>query len=130
MTSSRIVLIDDNDDFLDVSQEFLEAFDGLEVIGKATSGQQALEMLYNVNPTLLIVDVSMPGMNGFELTQEIKKRWPHLQVIVLTLLDTPQHRQAAFQAGADAFVTKSSMDNDLVPTIRDLQSSPGPNGGG
>ena len=121
MQISQIVLVDDNQDFLAVSQEFLEAFEGLQVVGTATSGPEALDLLNHISPTLLIVDVSMPEMNGLELTQQVKKQWPSLPIIVLTLLDTPLHRQAALQAGADAFVTKASMDDDLIPAIQGLQ---------
>ena len=123
MQISQIVLVDDNQDFLAVSQEFLEAFEGLQVIGTATSGPEALDLLGRISPTLLIVDVSMPEMNGLELTQQVKKQWPSLPIIVLTLLDTPLHRQAALQAGADAFVTKASMDDDLIPAIQGLQEN-------
>ncbi len=121
LQTNQIMLVDDNQDFLAVSQEFLEAFEGLRVVGTATSGKEALDLLSRISPTLLIVDVSMPEMNGLELTQQVKKRWPRLPVIVLTLLDTPLHRQAAMQAGADAFVTKASMDDDLIPAIQGLE---------
>jgi DNA-binding NarL/FixJ family response regulator len=121
LQTNQIMLVDDNQDFLAVSQEFLEAFEGLRVVGTATSGREALDLLGRISPTLLIVDVSMPEMNGLELTQQVKKRWPNLPIIVLTLLDTPLHRQAALQAGADAFVTKASMDDDLIPAIQGLQ---------
>lgn len=121
LQTNQIMLVDDNQDFLAVSQEFLEAFEGLRVVGTATSGREALDLLGRISPTLLIVDVSMPEMNGLELTQQVKKQWPNLPIIVLTLLDTPLHRQAALQAGADAFVTKASMDDDLIPAIQGLQ---------
>ncbi len=121
LQTNQIMLVDDNQDFLAVSQEFLEAFEGLRVVGTATSGREALDLLGHISPTLLIVDVSMPEMNGLELTQQVKKQWPNLPIIVLTLLDTPLHRQAALQAGADAFVTKASMDDDLIPAIQGLQ---------
>src|SRR4030042_866029 len=97
LQTNQIMLVDDNQDFLAVSQEFLEAFEGLRVVGTATSGREALDLLRRISPTLLIVDVSMPEMNGLELTQQVKKQWPNLPIIVLTLLDTPLHRQAALQ---------------------------------
>ncbi len=125
MECSRVILVDDNRRFLDVLQEYLREFEGIEVVGTATSAQEAMGLVNSANPHLLIVDLSMPDMNGLDFTQQVKSRWPHLPTIVLTLFDTPRHRQAALEAGADAFVGKAHMDSDLLPTIRGLLTRPG-----
>jgi DNA-binding NarL/FixJ family response regulator len=116
----QILLVDDNQQFLAFSQEFLGEYQDIEVAGIAISAEEALALLERVRPHLMIVDLAMPGTSGIELTHQIKAQHPHLPVIILTLLDSPHHRQAALDAGADAFVPKASMDTDLVPTIRRL----------
>jgi two-component system NarL family response regulator len=119
MPINRILLVDDNRDFLQVSYEFLDAMQDFVVVGTAASATEALDQLEKLTPSIVITDLVMPGMNGLELTALIKQRLPHIRVIVMTMHDTPHHRQAALAAGADAFITKANMDSELEPTIRD-----------
>ncbi len=116
----RVLLVDDNPHFLTVAHEFLEEYDGIEVVGAVSSGHEALRVVDHLSPGLVIVDISMDGMNGLELTRLLKSDGHPVAVIVLTLLDTPSYQQAAFEAGADAFVGKSRMDVDLLPAIQRL----------
>jgi DNA-binding NarL/FixJ family response regulator len=125
MKRSRVLLVDDNRSFLAVLQEFLSEHEGIEVIGAASSGEEALALLERLNPDLMIIDLAMPGMSGLELLQAIRARGSHVTTIVLTLLDTPRHRQAASEAGASAFVAKAYMDADLLPTIHQLLTKSG-----
>jgi DNA-binding NarL/FixJ family response regulator len=118
----RVLIVDDNQRFLEFLEEFLCHYADINVVGSALSGQEALELAENGQPDLIIVDLWMPDISGLDLTREIKARWPGVPTIVLTLLDSPQHRQAAMEAGADAFIDKPSMDSDLVPTIERLMS--------
>jgi DNA-binding NarL/FixJ family response regulator len=120
MQTYRVLLVDDNQQFLALSQEFLGDHQDIEISGVAVSAKEALALLNCTDPHIMIVDLAMPGTNGLELTRQVKIQNPQLQVIVLTLLDSPRHRKAALEAGADAFVPKSAMDTDLVPTIRQL----------
>jgi DNA-binding NarL/FixJ family response regulator len=115
-----VILVDDNQDFLSALKEFLDSWGPLEVVQSFTSARAALNHLERQQPDLMIVDVAMPEMNGLELTNLVRQRWPSLRIIILTLFDTPLHRQAALEAGASGFVTKSSMADDLIPTIEHL----------
>lgn len=121
MELSRVLLVDDNPEFLALSQEFLGAYEGLQVIGTASSAQEALVIIGANPPTLVITDLVMPDISGLELVRMLKHRSPHLGVIIMTMMDTPYHRKAALSAGADAFVGKATMDADLIPAIRTLQ---------
>lgn len=118
-----ILLVDDNDEFLAVAEEFIEASDDFRVTGKARNGFEALAMLEQARPDVLIVDISMPGMSGLEVTRKVKERWPGLPILILTLLDAEAHRQVALEAGADAFVVKSTMDTDLIPLLQKLAAA-------
>jgi DNA-binding NarL/FixJ family response regulator len=120
MNLRRVILVDDNPDFLAVSREFLEAHEGVEVVATATSAHEALTMIDAAHPTVLITDMVMPGINGLDLTQQVKERWPMIHVIVLTMHNTARHRDAALSAGADAFITKSNMDSELMPALAAL----------
>jgi len=116
----RVLLVDDNPLFLEVVQDFLRELGEVQVVGTCSSGKEALDALERLAPHVIVLDISMPGMNGFELTRAIKARSSSPSVIVLTLLDTPRHKRAALEAGADAFVGKARMDIDLLPTIRSV----------
>lgn len=120
----QLLIVDDNQKFLAVLQEFLSEYDGINIARATSSGQEALEWAADNPPDLVIVDLWMPDMGGLELTRQVKSRWPEIPVIVLTLFDSERHRQAAFDAGANAFVAKSRMDSDLLPAIRQLLGEP------
>ena len=118
MTS--IMLVDDNEGFLAVAQEYIEAFNDFQVLRTANSGEDALVLLESVQPDILVVDLSMQGMSGLDVARSVKGRWPKLPVVILTMLDTSMHRQAAIDAGADAYVVKTTMDTDLIPLLNQL----------
>jgi CheY-like chemotaxis protein len=117
----RVLLVDDNEKFLNLSRDFLESeCEGVQVICTAASGHEALGLIAETRPDLLIIDLAMPDMSGLELTEEIRGLLPTVPIIILTLFDSPRHRQAAMEAGADAFVPKAEMDILLPPTIESL----------
>lgn len=118
--TDNVLIVDDNQKFLAVLQEFLGEYDGLAIAGATNSGYEALTLLDGDQPDLMIVDMWMPDIGGLDLTQQVKTRWPELPVIILTLFDSERHRQAAFEAGANAFVAKGRMDSDLIPAIRQV----------
>ena len=117
----RVLLVDDNERFLSLSRDFLESeCEGVEVIGTAGSGREALGFIQEAQPDLLIIDLAMPDMSGLELTEEVRGLLPGASIIILTLFDSPRHRTAAIEAGADAFVPKTEMDILLPSTIDSL----------
>jgi DNA-binding NarL/FixJ family response regulator len=120
MASTRIMLVDDNNGFLAVAQEYIEASDDFVVVHTASSGEDALALLALQQPDILIVDLSMQGISGLDVARQVKARWPGLPVVILTMYDTALHRQAATEAGADAYVVKTTMDTELVPLLHRL----------
>jgi DNA-binding NarL/FixJ family response regulator len=116
MQTIRVLLVDDSRDFIDAIDRFLAEVGGVEVIGKEYSGSEALNLADHLRPDLVLMDISMPEMNGLQATTRIKTRFDPPQVIMLTLHDSPQYREAAQQAGADGFVTKSEIA-ELLPAI-------------
>ena len=118
MTS--IMLVDDNEGFLAVAQEYIEAYNGFHILRTARSGEAALALLEKEQPDILVVDLSMHGMSGLDVARSVKGRWPKLPVVILTMLDTAMHRQAAIDAGADAYIVKTTMDTELIPMLERL----------
>ena len=88
----------------------------------AASGEEALALAQAECPYLIIMDVRLPGMNGFEATRQIKAAAPTVQVVILTIHEGEPYRTAAAAAGAAAYVPKRAMQTDLLPTVNALLS--------
>ena len=85
------------------------------VAGEARDGYEAVQLVETVLPEVVVIDACMPGMDGLEATRFIKKNWPQVRVIVLTMY--PDQRVAALDAGADAFLLKGCLAETLIKTI-------------
>jgi DNA-binding NarL/FixJ family response regulator len=116
----RILLVDDSPEFLESAVNFLAADPRIHIVGRAFSGRGALEQVPVLKPDLVLMDVSMPEMNGLEATRRIKEQDERLPIILLTLHDNPEYRAAAQAAKADGFVAKSDLGIQLLPLIHQL----------
>lgn len=85
------------------------------VVGEARNGYEAVQLVKTIQPDVVVIDACMPGMDGLEATRFIKKSWPQVKVIVLTMY--PDQRLAALAAGADAFLLKGCLAETLIETI-------------
>jgi NarL family two-component system response regulator LiaR len=121
LTPLRILLVDDNVQFLDVAARTLAAVPAIEVVGRALSGREALEQVSQLQPDLVLMDVAMPNMNGLEATRHIKARPDAPRVVMLTLHDAPEYRAAAAAVGADDFVSKAEFHARVLPLIHALR---------
>jgi DNA-binding NarL/FixJ family response regulator len=91
----------------------------IKVVGEATDGEQAINLVETCRPDVVLMDARMPIIDGLEATRRIKKRWPAVKVIVLTVYAA--YRSAAQAAGADAFVIKGAPPEELLEAILDPQ---------
>ena len=124
MTLVRTLLVDDSPEFLGAAAHFLATDSQIEVVGHALSARKAIEEVTRLQPDLVLMDVAMPGMNGFAATRQIKERPNPPRVIVLTLYDNDEYRAQAQAAGADGFVAKSEFGTQLLPLIHTLYQPP------
>ena len=120
MPTIRVLLVDDYADFLDSASQFLSTVPEIQVVGYAYSGGEAIQAVDRLHPDLVLMDVSMPGINGLEATRRIKARPDAPRVVLLTLYGNKGYRSAAQKAGADGFMSKDQFGEDLVTLIRDL----------
>jgi DNA-binding NarL/FixJ family response regulator len=116
-TALRILLVDDSPAFLHAATRALAPDPRIDIVGKALSGHQALALVSEVQPDLVLMDVAMPGMNGFEATRRIKSQPNPPRVFVLTSHELAQYRTAAHEAGADNFINKADFGSELLPLI-------------
>ena len=118
----RVLLADDEPLFLNMVQAMLAAEQGIEIVGTARDGRAAVAMYEQLNPDVVVLDVSMPVMDGIEATEMIRARNPHACVLILTGGTAPGDVDRARKAGASSYVTKDRIATELVAEIRDLGS--------
>lgn len=116
----RTLLVDDSPKFVEAAANFLSGQPDLEIVGRANSGQDALRMVQESSPDLVLMDLSMPQMDGFEATKKIKAGANPPAVIILTFYDYPEYRDKSKSAGADGFVSKADFGTELLPMIQAL----------
>lgn len=120
MRPIRIVIVDDNPYYRAALMVLLSQEGVLQVVGQAASGDLASGLIGQLQPDLALVDIVLPGMNGFELTHHLKQTAPALRVIALTMHALPSYKLAAITAGADDFIIKDQVPEQLLPAIRRL----------
>jgi CheY-like chemotaxis protein len=105
----RILIVEDNTYFMQFLKETLHArLPSIDIL-EATSGEEALKRIETFSPDTIFTDLRLPGANGLELTQKIKAQYPDIIVVILTNYDLPEYREAAYQSGADHFLSKDSF---------------------
>lgn len=120
MSKIKVLLADDSPEFLKMASQFLAADPGIELVGVALTGKDALALAAELQPELILMDMIMPHMNGVEATRQIKSLPNAPIVVLLTGHDTPEYRSAATDAGADGFVYKPELFKELLPLIHQL----------
>jgi len=117
MTRTRILIADDFPLFRKGVREFLETQPGYEVVGEAATGREALVKAKHLKPHVVILDISMPELNGLEATREILKAVPETEVLVLTLHESEDLVHKVLEAGARGYVLKSDAEPTLLEAI-------------
>ena len=112
-----VLVVDDNPSMRRVLRVIVDAEPGLETVGEAADGRDALVKVEVLSPTVVIMDVEMPRLGGIEATRAIKERWPDTVVIGCTALEDERIRRAMREAGASAHIIKSKALTLLAPMI-------------
>jgi DNA-binding NarL/FixJ family response regulator len=118
MSKVRVLLADDHQAILArVRRELDEEF--FEIVGTARNGQEAVDAVSRFDPDVLVIDISMPVLNGLETALRLRATCCRTKVVFLTIHDDPDFIAAAFSAGASGYVTKDRLSLDLVLAIRE-----------
>jgi DNA-binding NarL/FixJ family response regulator len=118
----KIIIADDNRILREGLRALLSSDLELEVVGEVEDGQEAIRVVEKFKPVLVLMDLSMPRMNGMDAIKEIKKRSPDTKVLVLTVHKTDEYILATLQAGADGYVLKDSTNVELRMAIKNVLS--------
>lgn len=113
----RILVVDDHPIVRQGLKTLLEGHSGWEVIGEASDGAEALEKAKNLNPDVMVLDVTMPRMNGLEACRLLRRQSPALEILFVTQHDSPQMMREALEAGARGYVVKSNAARDLLAAV-------------
>ena len=94
------------------------------MVGEATDGPDGVAKAIELKPDVILMDISMPGMNGIDATRQLKHEMPEARVVILTIYEMEEYRQAAIDSGADGYVLKKSIVDELAPAIRRAAGHP------
>ena len=122
MTTIRILLVDDSAQVRQDLRSMLALWEGIDVTGEAANGQEGVALEEALSPDVVLMDLAMPVMDGFEATRRIKARRPGCRVVALTVYASDEDRRRATLAGMDAFVVKGAPVATLMESLRGRRS--------
>lgn len=114
----KVVVVDDHPFFRQGVRDVLNQEADIEVIAESGDGQEALELLHNIQPDVVLMDVNLPTMNGLQVTQKLKSQHPKINVIILTAYDDEEQIYHAIRIGASAYFAKDVTPSLLLDTVR------------
>lgn len=117
MSPVRVVLVDDQELMRTGFRMILETEDGVDVVGEAPNGADAVSLCHATQPDVVLMDIRMPGMDGIEATRRIVGELPEVRVLVLTTFDLDEYVFGAVRAGASGFLLKDTPADRLVEAI-------------
>jgi len=113
----RVLLVDDHPVVRQGLRRMLELEEGIEVVGEAASGEEALAKIEATSPDIVLMDIKMPGVNGIEVIRQVREHYPETNFIVLTLYGD-QYLTQAIEAGATGYLVKDVGGEELIRAIR------------
>ena len=119
---TRVLLVDDQEEFLDFAGPMLNEHPDLAVVGQASSGEMALKKISKLKPDVVICDVQMPGLSGFQAARKFLATRPEVRVIMVSADDDPRYESMARRAGAIGFVSKLDlMPETILATMEEAE---------
>src|SRR5215203_3594165 len=122
----RLVLADDHHLLRRGFRSLLGGEPGLEVVGEASTGQEAIELCRRLEPDLVLMNVRMPEMDGITATRQIKREQPSISVLMVTMHENPDYLLEALEAGAAGYVLKDAPADRLLDAVRSTLSGESP----
>jgi NarL family two-component system response regulator LiaR len=114
----KVIIADDHALFREGTRTLIEREKDMKVVGEASNGEEAIDLVTKLSPQVALVDIAMPRVNGIDATRQIKARHPSTAVLILTAYDNDQYIMALLEAGAAGYLLKNVSGKDLVNAIR------------
>lgn len=118
MKKIRVLIVDDHAVLRAGLRTLLNLQSDFEVVGEAAEGPEALEKVQRLQPDVVLMDITLPGMEGLEATKRLKKTHPNVKVLILTMHEDRRYLYSALKAGASGYVVKRAADTELIDAIR------------
>lgn len=118
MNKLRVLIVDDHALVRAGIRSLIEGQSGFEVVGEAAQGDEVLGKVMQLQPDVVLMDIAMPGMNGIEATKLLKREFPHIHVVILTMHDDEEFFFTLIREGASGYILKDSEPEQLVSAIR------------
>ncbi len=118
MKTTKILIVDDHEVVRDGLKNILTSLDNITIAGEAGNGEDAVKMYSTLKPDLVIMDISMPGMNGIEATRVIKEKDPDARILILTMHDNQEYLNQIIRSGAKGFILKNTDKEELLDAVR------------
>ena len=118
----KVVLVEDQPPVLKNQLKILQEAPEIEVIGTALSGEAALALLEKQQPDVILQDLGLPRMSGIEVTREVKRRWPRVEVLIFTIFDEEEKVIEAVKAGASGYLLKGASGEKVIDAIREVRA--------
>src|SRR4030095_564625 len=120
----RVLLVDDHAMMRQILRGFLSACPGLEVVGEAGNGEEVLQSVLMLSPSVVVMDIDMPRLNGIEATARIKQTYPHVAVVGLSVNTDEDYRHAMLKAGATTLLSKGAgiaqLCDEIIVSVRSV----------
>jgi DNA-binding NarL/FixJ family response regulator len=114
---TKVVIVEDHKLFREGLKSMLADKTGMEVVGEAGDGLEAIRIVKKIRPDIMLLDLSMPKMNGISVMKEIKSQFPEIKIMALTIHESDQYVLEAFKAGADGYCLKDAGRNELMVAV-------------
>jgi len=121
LTKTKVLIVDDHRVVIEGVKSALSVSPDLEVIGEALNGHQAIKKVKSLKPDIVIMDISMPDLNGIDATLQIKKMDPHIKIIIFSMYSNREYVIDLFKAGISSYVLKKDPMSDLVSAIKAVE---------
>lgn len=122
MATVRVFAVEDQPALLKTLLKSLALFSEIEVVGTAQEGERAVELIVELKPQLVLLDLELPGIDGIEVTRRVKRRAPEVEVLILTSFDDEQKVYEAMQAGASGYLVKRVGPQKIRSAIHDVMA--------
>ena len=120
MSKIRVFLADDHLILREGIRALLEKVPDIEMVGEAADGEAAISSIEQLMPDVVLMDITMPGINGLEATRLIKQRYPQIKVLILTMHETDQYLSEMLSAGASGYIVKTTDSSELISAIQEV----------
>ena len=118
----EVVVCEDQPQILKAQVKILQESPEIEVVGTALSGEAVLELLHQKQPDVLLQDLGLPRMSGIEVTRQVKRKWPSIEVLIFTIFDEEEKVLDAVKAGASGYLLKGASSEKILDAIREVKA--------